>query len=53
MNIYGMTKEKLEEYFISIGEKNLKLSKYMNGYIKRGITRLMNGRISKKKFVEK
>ncbi len=39
-NIFGLTREDLEEYFLSIGEKNLKKQlKYLNGYIfiKNGI----------------
>lgn len=34
-NIYNYTIEQLEEYFVSIGEKNLKQFKYLIGYIKR------------------
>ena len=34
-SIYGITKLDLEEYFISINQKNLGLLKYMNGFIER------------------
>ena len=41
MNIYGQTLEKLENYFENIGEKNLKLPKFMTGFIKRKYHPLM------------
>ena len=32
-NIFGVTRKNLESYFESIGEKNLKPLKFLNGYI--------------------
>lgn len=32
-NLFGVTREYLEEYFLSSGEKSLKQHKYLNGCI--------------------
>ena len=32
-NIYNLTRKDLEDYLLSIGEKNIELYKYMNGFI--------------------
>ena len=48
-NIYDLTLQELEEYFINIGEKNLKQHKYMNGYIEKVLEVLMKCLILVKK----
>lgn len=44
-NIYNNTREMLEIYFESIGEKNLNLFKVLNGSIKKEKIMLKNGLI--------
>jgi hypothetical protein len=32
-SIYGITRKKLESYFEEMGEKNIELPKFLNGFI--------------------
>ena len=40
-DIYGMTHQDLETYFLELGEKNLKQHKFMNGYMIKESIHLM------------